>query len=239
MQERKRNILKWAIRNLPSFRLLKERTWEDLEKVLEERGGEGKLKKALDELPSYVLPNDIWPDIEERLEQKDIHLKKAIDDLPVFKVPSDLWKRLEEKAGLQKKTKISLYKSPVFRIAASITLLISITYLAYRFLIPEGDETISMHIEIIDDSKIPDIVPEGVGIQPIFNSQLCKGNPQLCSSPQFKELDRQLNELQNELDRILGQPGSKNDPQLIKYYYRLKNERVEVEKRMVKLIIQS
>jgi hypothetical protein len=239
MRERKRNILIRAIHTLPSFRLPDKESWEKIEKRMNERAGEVTLKKTLNEMPTYVLPHDIWPGIEEKLTQKDVNLRKAIDDLPAFKVPYDVWKGIKAKAGWQKKTQIGIFKSPVFRIAASILLLVSLTYLAYRFLMPPKDKTISIHTETINNGDNLFMKPPRVEMQPVFNSQLCKGNPQICNSPQFKELDRQLKELNQKLNAIMKQPGSKNDPQLLKYYYRLENEKAEVEKRMIKLIIQT
>jgi hypothetical protein len=239
MKEKKHNILVRAISNLPAFRLRKEGVWDNIKKAIESENKADKLKKAVKTMPAYIAPVGLWSRIEEQLSTRDENLRSAIVELPTFEAPTGIWKGIEEQTSIHRKGIRRLYKTRIFNAAASIVLLLSLTYLAYRFLIPANDETVTAHIEIVDDEDQSGTKPVRVEVPPILNSQLCKGNPQICHSPQFKELDRQLKELQDELNRIISQPGSKNDPQLLKYYYRLENERVQIEKRMIRLIIQS
>ncbi len=239
MKEKKRNILIRAISNLPAFRLKREGVWDNIKKGIESENKGDKLKKAIEALPSYTAPDGLWSRIEEQLSTRDENLRSAIGELPAFEAPTGIWEGIEERTHIWGREIRHLYMTQIFRVAASVALLISLAYLTYRVLHPAKEETISEHIEIVEEDDYPDIRSAGTEIRSGFNTQLCKGNPQLCNSPQYKELDRQLKELQEELNKIIEQPGSKNDPQLLKYYYRLENERIQVEKQMIRLIIQS
>jgi hypothetical protein len=239
MKEKNRNILKFALSNLPSFQVGRKGLWESIQKGIEIENKGDKLKKAIEALPSFAAPVGLWSHIEEQLSGREENLRTAIGELPAFNAPAGIWEEIEGQVSRRRRSTSLLYETPVFKVAASIVLLLSLTYLAYRFHMPVKDETINMHVEIIDDANNQQIDPIGAEAQPVLNSQLCKGNPQLCNSPQYKQLDMQLKELQVELNKIIELPGSRNDPQLLKYYYRLENERIEIEKRMIKLIIQS
>lgn len=72
----------------------------------------------------------------------------------------------------------------------------------------------------------------------IWNPALCESNPKICNTVFFKELDKQLMDVKGELN--LMEPVIQNgDPQMMKYYYRLVNLKVEIEKKMIKIIMES
>ena len=186
------------------------------------------LKKTIQELPAFKpdFP-DLWKGIEQRLDRK-----KIFDNLPEHKAPSGLWEKVEQKLN-KKPVHRSLFSAYyVTRIAASIILLATIGMLIKYEYIRRSLNEVS-HIEK-PDAK----VMNALGLESIYNSSLCKGNPQICNTPLFKSLDKQLNEVKGELDQM--KPMIQNgDPHMMKYYYRLEKERVEVEKKMVKIIMES
>ena len=76
------------------------------------------------------------------------------------------------------------------------------------------------------------------GLEILYNPALCAGNPEICNSPEFKELASQMKLVNAELKKL--KPMLKQDNfQLRNYYYRLENEKAEIEKQMTRLIIKS
>ena len=186
------------------------------------------LKKAIKELPVFKPDNsDLWESIERQLDRK-----KIFYNLPEYKAPDALWNKVEQ--GLDKrKIRRSFFSAHYLaRIAAVIILFVSfgiiIKYEYGRKYLKEASYLEKPEAKTMNEP----------GIESIYNSALCKGNPQICNTPLFKSLDKQLNEVKGELDQM--KPMIKNgDPQMMKYYYRLEKERVEVEKKMVKIIMES
>jgi hypothetical protein len=88
-------------------------------------------------------------------------------------------------------------------------------------------------------TEMPDMNnTEDTGFESIYNPAMCRSNPRICSTPIFKSLDNELNVIKAEIEEM--KPMVKGgDPQLMKYYYRLINERTEIEKRLVRLILQT
>jgi hypothetical protein len=189
------------------------------------------LKKAIHKMPSFKPGKaELWKGIEARLDKKS-NLQPDFSKLPVFKAPVGLWEKVEQ--GL-KKPSHSVFTSKYFiiRTAAAFAILISIgIFIKYQYTAKSLTESTS--IEELNSNA-----SSKMSFESIYNPALCKGNPQICNTPIFKSLDKQLNDLKGELNQMKPMI-QKGDPQVMKYYYRLENERVEVEKKMVKIIIES
>ena len=77
-----------------------------------------------------------------------------------------------------------------------------------------------------------------MGSSDIILSQ-CEKLPEVCKTPLFIELHGQLKEIREEQQKLEQLLKNSQNPRLLKYYYRMENERVEIEKRLVKLFIES
>ncbi|MBN2520902.1 MAG: hypothetical protein JXB17_10385 [Bacteroidales bacterium] len=196
------------------------------------------LKKAIDQLPAYKAPDKIWGNIAKRMDNMNAPLQRAIQDLPVFKVPEKIWNTIEE--GLEKEggKKVFLFQKQVIRIAASIIVLLAIGYLVKYFIVPP-DKDLIYSVEIVEDDTGIDFMPTvDTGSSDIILSN-CKKNPEVCESPLFIELENQLKELKAEQEKLQKILKGNPDPQLIKFLYRMENDRVEIEKKIIKMFIES
>ena len=146
--------------------------------------------------------------------------------------PEHVWAGIQEELDRKKEMPVSKINYTWAAAAASVILItaFSIYLLVSRYSIksPETNYTEK-------ENKIPET---GIMNSSIYNPELCKNNPQICKSPVFIDLEKQLHEVKSELDLINGYMRT-DDPQMMKYYYRLENTRVEIEKKMVKIILQS
>jgi len=193
------------------------------------------LKKAIGQLPEYSLKKpDIWIKIENRLNETD--LDKYYLTLPVYKAPDNLWEKVEKELNKKRKLKQNYFFRLMIRISAAAVLILLVGYGILRW------DRAKVKIEELQSNSKTEIFKmdntDDSGIESIYNPALCQSNPQICSTDLFKSLDKELNDIKVEIEAL--KPMIKgNDPQIMKYYYRLVNERVEIEKRMVKIIMQT
>jgi hypothetical protein len=190
------------------------------------------LKKAISGLPTFKVNKEgLWGSIKAKLENRS-RSKILFSNLPEHKAPENLWQKVKHELDQKNKSKLQHLTTYITRAAAVITLLITIGIAVKHYRETKFSDG-SFIIEKNETNRKQD-----VGIESIYNQALCKANPQICSTPLFKGLDSQLNEVKGEIDKI--EPMVKNgDPQLMKYFHRLVNEKVKIEKKLVKIIIES
>jgi hypothetical protein len=187
------------------------------------------LKEAIRHLPSFKAPDGLWEELEQKLK-----LQHPLNDLPGYTAPEDAWEKIERELDkeitLKRKNTIRL----VIRTSAAVILLLLSLY-STKVII--GDKAQGKLHRL--KTEIPDVNNlEERGFESIYNPALCQSNPHVCSTPLFKSLDNELQVIKAEIIEM--KPMVKGgDPQLLKYYYRLVNEHIEIEKRLVKLIMQT
>ncbi len=99
---------------------------------------------AIEKLPIYQPKEQVWLDIEHYLDQSKA-LDIAVESLPIYEPPSDVWDTIEQE--LLRVRRIPLWKNNIFRIAASIAILI----VASIFIIQSSNAT---KIEIVKTTTI-------------------------------------------------------------------------------------
>jgi len=226
MKKKNTNILKKAIAELPEFRLNNPEIWPGIEDVL------GKDTKYSTKLPEYKAPENLWQKIEEKLAQQNPNLTNAIQNMPLYKAPVNTWEKIEHELDKNKRIGKGKELRLLIRISAAAILVLSVGVGLWLRFGNKNTELERLQVKNIE------IHQNGDGIESIYNPALCKSNPQICNTDLFKSLDKELNEIKTEIETM--KPMIKgNDPQLMKYYYRLENEKAEIEKRLVKIIMQS
>lgn len=197
--------------------------------------GRDILKKAIQELPEYTFNSeDIWMKIDNSLNAKQASLNTK---LPEYSLPKDIWPAIEQ--GLDNNRKKKIYLS-AFRVAAVITILLGSGLILKEYFKNNAESsTISYSTETIEDQSFFENTPQ-IEIQKNEHIQvICQNNPQACTSPVFIELNKQINDISSEMKKISKIIKKNNDPQILRYYYRLENKKVEIELQMLKLINQS
>lgn len=189
------------------------------------------LKKTISHLPEFKAPENIWEEVEQKLKKQH-----PINNLPAYKAPENVWKKIEKELdkgiALKRRNTIRLV---IRSSAAAIVFLVAL----YGIRVIVGDRVTDQDMLQELRTEMPDMnETDEAGFELIYNPSLCRSNPQVCGTPLFKSLDNELHIIKAEIEEM--KPLVKGeDPQLLKYYYRLVNERAEIEKRLVKLIMQT
>jgi gas vesicle protein len=233
MKEKNRDILKRAIEQLPEFKAGKHIRWEQIAGKLERDSM--MVSKLKNNLPQFSAPENLWEKIEIRMEAQSPVLSQAIEELPDFKAPADSWNRIKEKMETSANRARKINLRIVTKVAAAAIILVSIGLGSLHLKNRRPDNSIQ-DFRSTESSGFPSEM--NVGINSIYNPSLCKSNPQICDTELFKLLDQQRSEIEAEIQNMESMIKD-GDPQLMKYYHRLVNKQVEIEKRMVKLIIES
>lgn len=194
------------------------------------------LSKAIANLPTFTTESDkIWGEIEKTLDASRPN-QELIDNLPEFKLPKDIWPEIEAKID-KKQPKTVFIK--IVKVAAAILLLLSSAVIIKQVYFSKSTKgEISYSVETIQDDGTA-FTPE---LKISGNSHIqaiCLNNPVACNSEAFKELNQQINDLNNELDKLSKLLIENNDPQLQRYYYKLENQKTDIEIQMIKIINQS
>lgn len=198
------------------------------------KGKQNVLYYAIKELPKNKVPDMVWGRIEDELLNNS--LQKTINELPTFAAPKKIWNDIDNNLVPALKNKIRFYSNTYVRIAASILLIIGIGFLFYNNM-KQSDYKLTYSIEKNYDEIIFNPVSESINTNYIAGN--CQKLPEICETPVFKELNSQLSELITEKDKLEKIMENNPDPQLMKFYYKLENKKVSIEKEIIKLFVES
>jgi hypothetical protein len=193
------------------------------------------LKKALQNLPDYAFDSDqIWKNIDDSLHEKQFFINK---EYPEYDLPKDIWPEINKALDVNRTKKV--YFS-IVRVAASIAILISIGLVFNKQFSNKSKNSYYIYSsEIIDNqNELNEELPIGTtGVDRI--RIICANNPDACSTPLLKELSRQIDDISAEMKNLSEKFNENKDPQILRYYYLLENQKVEIELQMIKIINQS
>ncbi len=190
------------------------------------------LEDGISNLPIYEPPENDWTGIQRRL---------PLLELPDYEPPVDIWQGIEANlATIRDSTEPSIVRQPLFykRIyfsylaAASIILVFGICL--FQLLKPVNvDENTIVTTEVIDN-QISNLPFQESLDEEIIIAALCDKAIRECEKPEFIRLKNELKELtdtQVYLKSTLSAYHS--DPDLLKQWVHLENERSGVLKKMI------
>ncbi|MGA0559437.1 hypothetical protein ACO2Q8_22455 [Larkinella sp. VNQ87] len=195
------------------------------------------LSDAIRDLPEYEPRADLWDRIEGDL-RADGAIDRVLGDLPVYEPRSDAWESVAER--LEKPVVRPLWVRSLRWAAAAVVLLVGGLWLVLK---PASDEkvTIAYETEVVETELT--VVPEAPvssadrNVETFINEQ-CEQQVVICQKPEVKELKQQLDELNTRkatVEEELAVFG--NDPALVQAQIKLENERAEVTKELVRLLM--
>jgi hypothetical protein len=195
------------------------------------------IQNTLRTLPVFKAPDRIWDAIENELEREQDNISFDTSQLPDYKAPVRIWQNIEYELERTSSKPLLQYRR-MFSVAAGIVAVLCLGVIMYVRLSNSGKELITYTVEKeaqteqnTFDSK--GIEAEGIGDR-IAN---CETSPEVCSSLRYKDLKSQLDDVKHELERLENIISKDSDPQLLKFYYRLENERADIEKSIIKLFV--
>jgi hypothetical protein len=162
--------------------------------------------------------------IDDALQENALLLEKSYpaDCAPM----SEVWIAIDIKRRLRQKARIRTR----WAVAATVLLISTVVIIAY---VSEN----SRMGRIVQQKHQPAQLPESQNDTIKYISDLCKGNPLVCSSPDFKELQAELDASLSELTtinqhiKVFG-----NDEQLLQAKVRIEDHQARIIKAMIQML---
>lgn len=202
------------------------------------------LQAAIQQLPQYDPPPELWGEIERALDA-DAALADAAQNLPRYDPPPSVWQQIETRLSRQTRSGRTIRRQQWMpknskqrqwlAAAAAAGLLLT----AWWYLHP--DEPSGSRITHIRQEPVDAVVqaviwePEDAGFALL--TDLCASRAPVCDEPAFQSLRSELDELTAAKDRLrsaLGQYG--DDPDLAAQLTKIERERSAVLRQLIQLI---
>lgn len=180
----------------------------------------------------------IWDKIADDLslsyqENNREALTKAIRHLPIYKAPEKVWLNIE--AQLNSKSKIK--KLPqVYLIAATISLLIGLSYLLFNKVINIKEKIHYSKVES-SSSNLYDIADTSSSVFTKIMNSTCGIKPSYCASSEFKSFEKEYKELELMQAKILNQANHyDNENELEGMLLKIENQKKSIEQHLIEQI---
>ena len=191
--------------------------------------------KAISNLPQFTPDDQVWKHIETALiKEKDQHsLKKAIGELPFFDAPEDILDKVQVKTKKYNTIHVILKIGYVSAIAASLMLGI---LLFQDLFIQKQEFTTYYSEEITSENQLNRINTKDEELDPLeaMIARKCLELQDICLNPKFSYFHQELEKLEKEQNKIQDLIDSNGDEQLQKYYIRIQNEKIKIQKEFLK-----
>lgn len=201
------------------------------------------LQKAIEKLPKQKLDEDIWFAIEKDLDKynSNISLSNAISNLPYEKLENDLWEGIERKVYHKRWLEFfnPLSHNP-YKVAATVILVIGLSIVFNKVFTKKAIEKVIYSEEWIEEKPLYNFENVDAHIEIADNiSDYCKRLPETCEQEVFTDLNKQLEQLQQEKQRLKETIEKTRNQSLAKYLNRLENKELEIEKKILNLFKEN
>lgn len=185
-------------------------------------------------MPQHSAPKRVWQELELRLEQLDAPMAIEWSALPEHKAPQRTWAIISEE--LQPRKEAISWKGKAWRWSAAAAVAATIAGV-WTFVLPSnaiGNE-LTYSEEIIEMDEAAQKPHAEQRAMEIVQAS-CVSNISACSSEEFKNLQNELDELEDaktKLENALGAYGTNES--LSSQLSKIERERAAVLKKMVHL----
>jgi len=221
MKEQNKHSLHKAISKLPHHHV-DDGIWGNIEAALEDV----VLHEAINELPKLAPKEDIWDSIASELT-----LKESIAKLAQHSPPEGLWNEIDKKvdAPVVHLKRASSYYYWLSGVAAVLLL----GFILFPLLNTNEKTQISYSEELIEVEPIEDWNATTQDLEMMLED-LCEQNPRVCKSPEFEELNAELQFLDASKIAVLEQINPYEDRKEAEVLLtKIELERVEVLKKLI------
>lgn len=194
-----------------------------------------KLRKALDQMPSYVPPSGIWDKIADGLEQEgdsEEVLKEAVDKLPSHIPPVGVWNRLTkmlDEDDSRKRLRV-LRRRQVLGWAAVVALALSTA--AWLFYEPGPKVQMQYAQETVQEFKLSVDWNSDEGTFAQLEDMLSGVNDPVINKLRLEY--EELSTAHQDVEAMLVSYGQ--DPQLIRQMADIERERTDIYRQIIEQI---
>jgi hypothetical protein len=222
------------------------------------------LANAIESLPTYTPPSEVWNLIEMALETQEM-LDVSLPKLPIYSPSVLLWDKIEaeleadelvgnlvlnakesmsqKKTFFEKMSFLTVHLSPNFSrnfiqaaAAIFIVMVASVWFLKSNIGYTKNTDEVSISQEVIDNQVLMSNVETE---DPTFKmvDELCRERVPVCEVPEFKTLKSELDELTRAKSELKVAIGKYNDdPNLVAQIVKIEQERSALLQKMVQMI---
>lgn len=177
------------------------------------------ISKHLSDLPKREAPEDLWVGISHKLETASTPLDKI---LPIHEAPNELW----EGIASQLNSRIPFYKKPWLAVAASIIIILGITFML-KIQAPQTNI-------IVADEYLSERPSNSGNLDLKLNvTEYCSQFPTVCSSEKFTTLKAQFENLKQRKDQLISMKNFDADPDINIYIERINLELTTIERQLI------
>jgi hypothetical protein len=204
------------------------------------------LRRAIDQMPEYQPPGELWHDLEELLdfEQK---LEAPLQEMPLLTPPATVWTSLAERIEQAPELKPRSRTHPAWKWLTGALLLAF--FIGWLMLQPNPEPTpppaavpeqptqpLAHRTEVVDDDLI---MVSRRADDPSYNivETLCQEALPVCEEPQFKQLKAELDDLthaHSELKNALGDFA--DDPEMIAQLIEIEHIRYQILQQLIAMM---
>jgi len=223
--EKNQHILDNALKQLRSFSP-EDAVWENIKSEL----NVDPLNDSLSKLSTFDPPESVWNAVSQELSKQE-----KISQLKQFTPDETIWQSIE--VDLNRPKKVSK-KAKVIRLARIISAAAAILFLGYFiFTSIISNNNLNYTEELIGLNETNLWQEDDAEVFELLN-ELCKTNPIACSSPGFKEKEKDLNYLNEQKQKILKRMTAWDENEDLQLTLtKIELEKNEIIKQMISTII--
>jgi hypothetical protein len=196
------------------------------------------LKAALAALPQHEPDPRLWHKIDASLDFEE-RLQKTIPGMPLHEPADSLWDKIENQLEPVPETRhfhLDRYYRYFAAAAASVILLLVSVYVLKTGTGEKVKIAYSEEVVTAEPSFSAESPDNTEGLQ--FIREQCSRAPEICAKPEFRELQGQLQQLDEENKKLKQQiEVFGQDPVLIRNQIKIENLRAEFTKELIRIII--
>ncbi|UII20195.1 hypothetical protein [Fulvivirga ligni] len=195
-----------------------------------------ELDKALNSLPERNIPVNSWEELSATLDFED-EVSEKLPDVPEYAFDGGIWKNIEEEMDRSEGKKAARGIQRYFIYATSVAAALVICFYFYN----QNETNVDVNITYSEVAMVKEPVlaaEESDGDEALkYIEYVCSLQVQTCQNPEFKALQSQLTELNeemSELDQML--TNNADNPYLIKAKGKVQTLKADVTKKLISII---
>jgi hypothetical protein len=184
------------------------------------------LRDALAKLPTSRPSDEIWEDIEGKLNE--VPLQMALKELPVFEPDAQIWEDIASQAPGRNQHKLTWWY-------AAAVILVGV--MAGLWTTKLDSNRLIVYSEEIVDQRLWAKKEQSTDLQYEKLIAYCEAETTVCSDKNFRRLQQEYIVLQTASGQLQQAMGTYNtEPELIRQFSLVEQEKAEVLNEMAKLI---
>jgi hypothetical protein len=191
--EKNRKTLVEALNKLREYQPV-DNLWDRIEIAL----GNDSMNNVLNHLSRIEPPDFIWEKIDNELT-----IREKSHELNIYQPPDEIWKRIDQSLSDKEKehTGRNIRKLVRWSLAAAAALVLGLIIVT---VINPGDDSLTFSEELLTPGNLKNWQNDDAFVDQTV-ALICKEKPEVCQSPEFKKLEKELDFLNQSKQAVVKQ----------------------------------